>query len=319
MSAHKKAKGGDQPKDDLKEALIRAFEASETTREPEPEEQGGGVQLELPYFDDAHVLPNSLLRSAMFPAIDSKKERPYLEKHPIFSVGSLEIVFTGRQFDQWDLDVLAAVIDFGTRTATPLGEVFQFSGYALLKHMGKVPGGRQYEALLASLLRLNQGQILIKAGTRRFFGSLVEGGIGDDATQVYQVRLNGSLGALFGLHMWSRVDRDQRRALGKNGTAKALHGYYSSHADPLPHRYPTLAQIAGLHAKRSHTVKRSLIKAHEALQKVGFLDSFNPGPTTIEIIKCHETPSQQRHRARKKVRALRLPASRQDSSLHPSK
>jgi hypothetical protein len=104
--------------------------------------------------------------------------------------------------------------------------------------------------------------------------------------------INANLGALFGFDMWSQGNRTQRRALGKNSTAKALHGYYSTHA-PGAHRYENLASIAGLQNKQRTDVKRKVIKAHDVLKdpKVGVLASYEAGPETITVQKAAATRS----------------------------
>ena len=252
-----------------------------------------------PYFANALALPNAFLRAALVAALDTQKPRPFLQGAKLFAVGDLTVTFTGQQFDQGDLDVLAGILAIGT--PLELGSEFRFSSYALLKLLGKQTGGREYAALHKALIRLNGGTIEIRRSHRLFFGSLIQGGFEDEEAREYTVRINEKLGTLFGFAMWSQVDREQRRALGKNGAAKALHGYYSSHAKPGAHRYDTLAALAGLTSKQPAHVKRKVIKAHDALAnpKCGFLVGYEAGPATIIVQKAAHTPSQTRHLARR--------------------
>lgn len=261
----------------------------------------------LPHFSDALALPNAFLRAALFPALDTKKPRPFLKNAPIFAVGELAVTFTGEQFDQGDLDVLAGIMEIGTRL--DLGSEFRFSAYELLNVLGRQTGGREYGALHLALIRLNGGTVEVKRKRQLFFGSFIQGGFEDQESREYTVQINPKLGALFGFDMWSQVDREQRRALKKNTTAKALHGYYSSHAAPGAHRYETLAAIAGIENKQKADVKRKVIKAHEALvdAKCGFLTGYEAGPTTITVEKAQHTASQLRHLARKLPRRRRAP------------
>lgn len=279
--------------DPLALAIQNAMAACQDKREEVLAEQ-----LMLPFFGGAHVVPNAFLRCALFPAADHKLERPYLEDEALFSVGSLRVTFTGKRFDQSDLDVLLAIIDTGSRSS--LGNEFEFSAYSVLKALGKPTGGKQYKWLHAALIRLNSGTIEVRDKRRLFFGSLIEGGFGDQEAREYTVRINPRLGPLFGLDQWSQVDRNQRRALGKNGTAKALHGYYSSHAKPGAHKYETLARVAGLRSDRPAALKRTVVRAHAALAdpKVGFLKSYKAGDESIAVVKTVETTSQRRHKKR---------------------
>ena len=269
------------------------------------------VQLRLPFAsEEAHILPNAFLRAALFKALETKSPRKFVRNEPIFSVRGLHVTFTGEQFDQGDLDVLAGILDFGS--PVDLGSTFRFSSYRLLKHIGKRTNGDQYRWLLASLVRLRGGTIEVRSDKRHFMGGFIEVGEGeldqDYALKEYSVRLNPRLGVLFGIDAWSQVDRKQRQALGRNGTAKALHAYYSSHASPGAHRYETLAALAGLQNKQKADVKRKLVKAHEALQspRCGFLKSFSLHPHTLTVTRAAPTASQERLVAK---RSTRLPPS----------
>jgi hypothetical protein len=272
----------------------REAESPSKVRSDSGNKRGDGPSR-LPHFANAHALPNAFLRAALFPALDTQRPRPFLQGEKLYAVGDLTVTFTGQQFDQGDLDVLAGIFEIGTPLT--LGSEFRFSSYALLKLLGKQTGGREYATLHKALIRLNSGTIEIKRSRRLFFGSFIQGGFEDEDAREYTVRINDKLGALFGFDMWSQVDREQRRALGKNGAAKALHGYYSSHANPGAHRYDTLAAIAGLTSQQRAHVKRKVIKAHDALAnpECGFLVGFKAGPATITVQKAEHTVSQERH------------------------
>ena len=274
-------------------------------------DSGDVEQLFLPFGEVPHVhpLPNAFIRSALFPARDQKQARPMLDNQRIFSLGEFEVFFTGPRFDQGDLDVLAAIFARGRPVA--LGSEFRFVAHEVLRELGKQPGGLEYKWLRDAVLRLSAGQIQFRSNRRVFWGSIIEGGVGEH-TSDYVVRLNPKLSSLFGYDMWSQVDREQRRALGRNGTAKALHCYYSSHAEPHPHKYETLAGLTGLSSPHLDRLKRTLIRAHEALAhpKCGFLADFNAGRETIQVTRAHVTPSQARHLARRRTRLSARPTTK---------
>lgn len=288
-------------------ALRRAVQTWETN----PDKGGEGmaqksetlaevVQLRLPYFSEALAIPNAFLRSALFPALDLKKSRPLLHKQQLCAVGTLEVRFSGERFDQGDLDVLSGILDISTRS--DVGNVFRFSAYSLLKSLDKQTDGRRYKWLRDSIDRLFAGSVWVrdKRTKRRFFGHLIEGGIEDESTMTYAIRVNPELGVLFGFDAWSQVNRVQRRAL-RNATAKALHAYYSSHTRPSGHRYETLAEVVGCENKQTAGLKRRLTKAHDDLVRSGFLESYEAEPHLITVRKAKEG-------ARKRVRRRTIPS-----------
>jgi hypothetical protein len=105
--------------------------------------------------------------------------------------------------------------------------------------------------------------------------------------------------------MWSSLDNQQRRELGRNQTAKALHAYYSTHAAPGAHRYEKLAALIGLQNKNSRDVKASIIKAHDELKRVGLLSDYEAGAETIKPALNH-TPSQARHIVKKIIKSRKI-------------
>ena len=135
-------------------------------------------------------------------------------------------------------------------------------------------------------------------------GLLVHGGTLDEDTKRYRIFLTIPFARFFKSGLWASLDIQQRRALGRNQTAKALHAYYSTHAAPGPHTYAKLAGLVGLHGKNSRDVKAKLIKAHEALKQVGFCPHYEAGTTTIEAV-INQTPTQTRHLVRKIIKTRR--------------
>ena len=254
------------------------------------------VVMLQPWADDKRAAPNIIYRSALFPALNTKQRRRYVENHKVYSVSGLEVTFTGKQFDQTDLDVYLEILNLAK--AVPLGQPVKFSAYSMLKALGRCTGKSDHIWLHSVLIRLRGGTVEMVTGKARFFGGLIEGGIRDEITHHYEVIINPSYAKFFGFGLWSSIDLEQRRQLAQKSTAKALHAYYSSHTDPAPHRYETLAGIVGMENKKRRDVKASLIRAHEELKRVGFLLDYEAGPDKIAI-KATMTPSQQRHVVKK--------------------
>lgn len=257
-----------------------------------------------PWGDDKRAAPNAVFRSALFPALNNRQGRRYVENHKVYSVSGLEVTFTGKQFDQTDLDVYLEVLNFAK--AVPLGQPIKFSAYAMLKALGRATGNANHKWLHSVLLRLRGGTVELATGKARYFGGLIEGGIRDDLTNHYDITINPNFAKLFGFGLWSAIDLEQRRQLARNSTAKALHAYYSTHAAPCLHRYETLASIAGLEGKNRRDVKASLIRAHEELKRIGFLVSYDAKPNGIEVVTTM-TEGQQQHVIKKITKPPKTP------------
>lgn len=273
--------------------------------EPEPPkaEQNGQMVLFPQWADNRRAAVHAVFRSALFPALNFKEGRPFLKEKRIASVEGLTVFFTGEQFDQSDLDVYLELLDIAH--VSPFGAECAFSAYGLLKALGRAKGQANHKWLHSVLIRLRSGTVDMTDHRVRYFGGLIEGGIKDEISKHYIIMINPAFARFFRSGMWSSLDLDQRRALGRNQTAKALHAYYSTHAAPGPHTYGKLAEIVGLNGKNRRDVKANIIKAHDELKRVGFLAEHEAGADTIKTTVNH-TPSQARHIVRKMIKSRRL-------------
>lgn len=283
----------------------RALEMAEKRSEALRAERNKVVVL-TPWADDKRAAPNAVFRSALFPALNTKQGRRFVQKQKVYSVGGLYVTFTGQQFDQSDLDVYLEILNFAK--GTPLGQPVKFSAYALLKALGRNTGKSDHEWLHSVLVRLRGGTVEVETSEDSYLGGLVDGAFKDKITKHYEVTLNPKYALLFGFGMWSAIDLEQRRALAQKSTAKALHAYYSTHTGPGFHRYETLASIAGLDGKNKTAVKNSLIRAHEELKRIGFLLDYEAKETGIEV-RSTMTPGQQRHAVKKLTKVRPKPTS----------
>ena len=279
----------------------------ETPPEPPPEPPAKVIQLDF-WEDSRRAAPNIVFRSKLFPALNPKQERRYLDKEQIFTTKGSEIYFTGKQFDQSDLDVYLEILNFAR--PFPLGIPVRFTAYSMLKALGRNTGKSDREWLHGVLTRLRGGTVDMTDHKKRYFGGLIEGGVCDEITTHYEIIINPRFAVLFGFGMWSALDKAQRNELGRNQTAKALHAYYSTHAAPGPHEYATLAEITGLTDKNPRKVKMRIIAAHEELKRVGFLSDYKAGATTIKVTINH-TPGQTHHIVKKIIKSRKKKGTRQ--------
>lgn len=78
--------------------------AAEAKATPEQPQTTKVVQLDF-WPDEKSAAPNALVRSALFPALNAQQNenRRFLDEERVYSVSGLDVIFTGKQFDQSDL------------------------------------------------------------------------------------------------------------------------------------------------------------------------------------------------------------------------
>jgi hypothetical protein len=256
-------------------------------------ERSQSKEIRLPEWPETkRAAPNAVFRSGLFPALNNKQPRRFLKHEKLGSVSGVEVIFTGEQFNQSDLDVYLELLNLAK--SQPLGTPVTFAAHSFLQAVGRATGNSDHKWLHSVIIRLCGGVIEMTDHGKRYFGQVLYGGTRDEITKQYSIRINPDFAKLFGFGMWATIDRDQRHALGQNAIAKVLHVFYASHAGHCLHSYDTLASVAGLTNKNKRDVKAALIKAHEELKRVGFLLDYIANENTIEVwIKM--TPGQVRH------------------------
>lgn len=223
--------------------------------------------------------PSLAFRSALFPAL-RRGQRRWLKDETIFAVGSLTVTFRGEQLDQeGDLSVYLELLHHFNGQQSD--HAIEITAYSLLQSLGRKKGGSDYEWLDQSLKRLTAGLIEIQAETRSktYRGHLIDWTDEDRSSGKYQLGLNPSFARIFAKE-WSSLDIVQRRKL-KGATAKSLHSYLSSHHEPGPHRFETLACIAGLSGKNARSTIRTALGQ---LQSVGFLSSWSENEGKVSFL-----------------------------------
>jgi hypothetical protein len=123
-----------------------------------PEAPKTGEVIPFPQWgDDRRAAMQAAFRSALFPALNKKQPRRFLEAVHINSVEGVDIFFTGQQFDQSDLDVYLEILNIAK--VTLFGIECSFSAYSLLKALGRKTGGDNHRWLHAVLIRLRSGTV----------------------------------------------------------------------------------------------------------------------------------------------------------------
>ncbi len=269
------------------------------TATPEPTAQ----LIEFPQWpEDRRATAQAVFRSALFPAVSFKGGRPYLDGERLCSVDGVEVFFTGKRFDQSDLDVYLELLKIARKS--PFGTECHFSAHSLLKALGRATGKANHKWLHSVIVRLRSGTVDMTDHQMRYFGGLVDGGTQEEDSRHYKVRINTDFACFFKAGLWASLDNQQRCALGRNQTAKALHAYYSTHVAPGPHSFEKLAGLIGLGNKKRRDVRANLIEAHDALKQIGFLSGYEVREDTVKPAINH-TPSQNRHLVRQIAKARR--------------
>jgi len=239
-------------------------------------------------------MPNPVIRSALFPAIQSKHRR-LLDRENIAALDGVKILFTGRQWNQQDFDVAVAV--FNLARNHPLGTVCHTSAHGLLKKLEWATGNEQHVQLHDTLIRLTNTFEVI--GRRyEFFGAVIDGGIRDKLTKRYKLRLNPEIHILFG-QGWTQIDSDTRRKLRRKPLALWLQAQYASHRDPYPYSVEKLRELSGSQTKALKGFRQNLRQALVELEAAGAIAGWEIDPGDLVRVYKVPTITQRRRKTRK--------------------
>jgi len=221
------------------------------------------------------AVPNDILRSALFAAIQGKTRR-HLNNEVIASVDGVEIKFKGDQLDQADMDVWEHAIHL--LRGVEVGSSVNFNANSFLKGIGRHTGAHDYEWLDKAITRLIACAVIIKNERRTFKGSFITCCIDDGITGEYQLTLNAATLALYGDTNWTGIEWGQRQKLMRKPLAQWLHSYYSSHAKPYPVKVETLRDLSGSAAKKLFHFREKLRIALDDLKDCGAIVSWSIDP-----------------------------------------
>lgn len=268
--------------------------------------QAGGKVVHLPVWPNpVRAVPNGVLRSALFGALP-KGPRRTMKLERVAALEGIEIFYTGEQLDQDDLDVWEAVLHVCREQA--MGKRHAFTAYELLKLLGKDDtGGKRGTRKLVDdrLERLHTCTVRIKVGRYSYSGHLIHELYRDEETRRYEIVLNPKLSGLFGPDQFTQLEWAVRQALDGKPLAQWLHGFFSTHAAPLPIKISTLRELCGSEVARTCDFKKKLIKALEAVSVASEAHGQPFGFTLERDLVCVQrtaSKSQLRHLAKKSRR-----------------
>lgn len=251
--------------------------------------------IQLPLFPHEQAgTPDCFLRSSAFAGTD--RGCGYVENEPVKSLAGYDMKFTGKQLTQHHLVVWEALVKLANQH--PLGNECAFSIHAFFKkylgYKGKI-GKANYDQICLTFTHLCACAIEVKIKGCKVFGAApIDEYWRDDETGRAIIRLNPKLAQLFGKGMWSTLQWEQRLALKKYPLALWLHGFYSSHAKPLPYKVETLQELSGSNIKRLDHFRQALKKALHRLMESGVITGWHIGPGDLVHVEKTPTISQAR-------------------------
>jgi hypothetical protein len=249
--------------------------------------------IQLPVWPEpARGVPNSVLRGALFAAIQGK-DRKALKRELLTVQQGIEIRFTGWQLDQADMDVWEQALHLVRQH--PLGTRCDFSAHAFLKALGRNTGKSQHEWLKDVFSRLMGCGVEITHNRLTYGGNLLEF-YRDERTNRYRLEINPNIKALYEAG-FTQIDWEQRQRLRRKPLAQWLHGFLASHAEPYPLKVETLMRLSGSQNRQLAGFKRQLNAALNDLQTIGAIDDYDLNGGLVTIYR-RPSGSQKRHLTR---------------------
>ena len=279
----------------VKEMADKAIAKSRSKKKDELLDRLAVGQLAL-WPESERGIPNELVRCAVFSVKNRKEKRDvYRASDPLVVpiIGGGEVIFIGEELRQDDEIVWMQLVHLSKKMRS---EWVSFTPYSFLKEIKWPISGASYKRLLISIRRLATCGIEVYSsrfdkGMSTKLIAKYEYSKNDDVPWKVQVfNKEDQLLFLFD-KLYSRLDWETHLALPE-GVSTWLHGFYASHRDPFDHKIETLALGAGLildaeddeqmdeaariskRKERRREAKKTIKRALEALQKNGFLETF---------------------------------------------
>ena len=236
-------------------------------------EKRKAYQLSFPWAETSRGIPNELVRSALFSGIRSEGQHAdHLRDVVVFSQSGFTIRYTGYRLDQTHLDIFSEIMHIAR--GKPEGSKITFTGYELLKGMGRHKGKYEYDWLVKKLQDITATSVLIeKDGRRLFWTSLLPKGNVDLEKDLYTVEISKELCKLFD-RGFTLIEWEQRAALRRKPLAQHLHLWILSHEKPIPVTIEYLKNLTGSQTKQAKHFKEKVKKALDEIKKVGTISEW---------------------------------------------
>lgn len=223
---------------------------------------------QLPYWPESCIgVPNMILRSALFGVAGSGTKRKYLKGVVKASVTGVDIIYTGEELGQSDLDVWEHCVSL----ARAVGEVkkvyFEISGF--MRGIDRSAGGKaNAEWLKTTLRRLQATAVEIKVNKKKTFsGSLLPSFSYDDEIGRYYVEVNENILRLYA-HGYTQIDRERRRTFRGDALAQWIHAYFCANNNVYGWSIIKIKQLCGVADQNSSRFLSKLKKSLDLVCRV---------------------------------------------------
>lgn len=225
---------------------------------------GTAMQQLLPdIFEEKRAIPNVFLRGALFGMV-RKGKRALVGNKPIFTMSQYEVLFTGYELDQNDLEVWDTLMYLAKDRQVE--SELRMSLYELCQQLGLADQKINRENIFSRAKRLQGGQVFINAHGKRYVGSLIDEVFIDDVDGKIVIRYNKRLAPLFSGADYTLISTDIRHLLGDNQLARWLYNFYESHNQPIPFAIDFIQKLCRSESQPKE-FKRLLKTALELVQK----------------------------------------------------
>ena len=255
-------------------------------------------ELQLKLFpdwpDDRRGAPKTVVRSAIFGVVRRGRRQRVVEMPVACPVGTT-IAVTGWCLDQHDCDVWLEVMHLA-RNTTPGTEV-RFTMHSMLKRLGLPAEGKEhYDRLKRRLKNLSETTLSYETPTNEgVAGALISDFDIDKATGEAVVTTNPKIRSLWESVSW--LDVEQRRSLGANQLAKALHAMLAALPDWPPMRLDTLMQRVGAEYGRLRAFKSALEAVLDGFKATGWIRGYTIGKGDGGLVTIDKVPTPTQARA----------------------
>lgn len=242
-----------------------ATRESREKAEQEAKLLGTAMQQLLPeIFEEKRAIPNCFLRGALFGMV-RKGRRALVGNSPIFTMSQYDLIFTGYELDQNDLELWDTLMFLATKRN--IQNELRITIYDLCQQLHLTNNGKTIEAIKARIERLKIGTVKIKKNKQEFGGSLINNYyIDTNGDGKLVIEYNKKLTPLFKDNDYTLISSSVRQLLGDNQLARWIYNFYESHKKPMPF---TIDFIQKLCRSESETkgFKQKLKIALEMVQK----------------------------------------------------